>query len=117
MPSDAVRPGRGRFCSASCRQLYNWRADEGAHVKGIVASLKTSGLWAGRAQQKHLGRWGGKAGAKAGREKGGRPSKATPAQQQEMLRFDGEGKSSREIAEEVFGDRRFYKRVQRFLAR
>lgn len=106
MPSDAVRPGRGRFCSASCRQLYNWRADEGAHVKGIVASLKTSGLWAGRAQQKHLGRWGGKAGAKA-----------TPAQQQEMLRFDGEGKSSREIAEEVFGDRRFYKRVQRFLAR
>jgi hypothetical protein len=56
-------------------------------------------------------------GIEAGRAKGGRRPKARPEQQQEMLRLDREGYSSREIADQVFGDRRFYKRVQRFLAR
>jgi hypothetical protein len=99
---------------AAERMRHSWETGEGAAPAAVGSRLK-----APRARQVWLGRWNGvkgaAAGVEAGRAKGGRPPKATPEQKQEMLRLSNEGLSSRAIAEQVFGDRRFFMRVQRFL--
>ena len=118
----------GEFCTRECWNLWRWEhgkitsqiGDDGEYHGVISLSPRRR---TGKARQKWLGRWNGSKGAaggiEAGRAKGGRPPKMTPEQQVEILRLDGgiHEKSTREIAEIVFGDRRYYKRVQRFLAR
>jgi hypothetical protein len=54
MPSEAVRPGRGRFCSHRCRQLHLWRTGQ---VTSFVESLKKRGLWRSQAQKTWIPRW------------------------------------------------------------
>lgn len=100
--------GQGECCSDSCAARERWRTGK---VSTNVISLARSP----RARQRWLGRWAGKEGATGGRE-GGRPAIATVEQSSEIFRLAREQKlSSRRIAAEVFGDARFYKRVQRIL--
>jgi hypothetical protein len=64
------------------------------------------------------GRWNahkGKVGGIEGGREGGRPPVATKEQAAECWRRHREGQSSRKIAEAVFGDSRYYKRVQRIV--
>jgi hypothetical protein len=95
------------FCSHECWNRYRWK--HGIGISDDVVSLAT-----GRARQRWKGRWNGCLGGLDGRE-GGRPPKATPAQAAEVWRLHGEGRSTREIAAEVFGDARFKDRVARIV--
>jgi hypothetical protein len=101
-------------------ELARFNAEEWPRIVQHVGSRRLP-HWTPRSGQRWAGRANGSKGAvagiEAGRAKGGRPPKATPEEQQEMLSFDREGLSSRQIAAAVFGDARLYKRVQRFLNR
>jgi hypothetical protein len=114
-----LRNEHGEFCSRECWNAYRWVHGIALDADRLV-SLNPH-IVTGRSRQRWLGRWNGKygafAGKEAGRAKGGRPPKATPQQQQAMFALNSQGKSSRAIAAEVFGDRRYHKRVQRFLNR
>jgi len=84
-----------------------------------------------RARQEILGARGGILGAadgiEAGREKGGRPRKwsassdkavqasETGQLQAQIIALADAGLSNRKISAQVFGDTRFYKRVERLL--
>lgn len=109
----------GEFCSRECWNAYRW-ANGIALDPDRLVSLSPH-VVTGRSRQRWLGRWNGKKGAaagiEAGRAKGGRRPTMTPDQQVQIHRLANEGRSTREIAGIVFGDRRYYKRVQRFLAR
>jgi hypothetical protein len=106
------------FCDKSCAASYRWE-------KGIGLQQVAGGL-PPRARQTVFGRWHGHEGADAGirgapagieasKTKPGRPRLTTPSQQQEILRLDKEGLSSREIAVQVFGNARYKDRVLRHL--
>jgi hypothetical protein len=107
------RPQYKVFCSQSCVARYRWM--NGIGLDAVARSLPP------RARQRWLGRWGGKQGAaagiEAGRAKGGRPPKATPEQQQAMLRLLERGASYRTVARIVFGHARFKNRVAAFANR
>lgn len=109
----------GEFCSRECWNAYRW-ANGIALDPDRLVSLSPH-VVTGRSRQRWLGRWNGKKGAaagiEAGRAKGGRRPTMTPDQQVQIHRLANEGRSTREIAGMVFEDRRYYKRVQRFLAR
>ena len=107
----------GGYCSRECASKGLWVKNEGAGARGLVGSLENRGLWSLTATRRWSGRWGGHRGKFAGIEKGGRPSLATPEEQQAMFARSAEGLSSRAISAAVFGDERYYKRVQRFLNR
>lgn len=86
----------------------------------LLFSLDQPGI-PGRARQVHLGRKNGYKGAAAGiesgRAKGGRKTTLTPEQQQKIIELDKEQRSTREIAEQVLGDRSKHLRVWRHLNR
>jgi hypothetical protein len=107
--SQIVRNEHGVFCSSECWGKYRW-------LHGIAISPALVSLRSGRARQKHLGRWSGHKGAAGGIEggrEGGRKPTATPGQAADCWRLRAEGRSSRQIAAEVFGDARYKDRVQR----
>jgi hypothetical protein len=97
------------FCSLECSNAYRWK--HGIGISDDVVSLAS-----GPARQRWKGRWNGRHGGLDGRE-GGRPPKATSAQAAKVWRLHGEGRSTREIAAEVFGDARFKDRVARIVRR
>lgn len=101
------------FCSHECWGKYRWK-HRGETISDNLVSLRS-----GRARQQWRGRQAGHRGAAGGIEggrEGGRPPKATKAQAAECWRLREEGRSSREIAQAVFGDARLYKRVLRLFA-
>ena len=111
---DCQIDGDRNFCSREHWGEYRWE-------HGLAISDDVVGLVSGRARQKWKGRWNGHLGAaagiEAGRAKGGRPPKMTPEQQQEIMRLDAAGTTTRAIAAAVFGDERYKDRVARFLRR
>jgi hypothetical protein len=70
MPSEAVRPNHGRFCSYRCRGLESWRT---GNVAGFVQSLTERGLFKLRAQRRWGGRWGGHKAPGPGARPRGKP--------------------------------------------
>jgi transposase len=112
--SQIVRNEHGVFCSRECWGEYRW-------THGIAISPKVVSLARGGARQKWHGRWSGHKGAAGGIEgreggrEGGRPPKATKEQAAECWRLHAEGRSTRQIAAEVFGDARYSERVRRIV--
>jgi hypothetical protein len=106
-----------KCCSAEHAIRLAWK--EGgpiARARVEKASTRTKqvrkGSWAGK-----LGAEFGVKGAEAGRTKGGRNTKLTPIQQQEILRLSNLGLSSRQVAKLVLDDEGLKDRVLRFLQR
>jgi hypothetical protein len=122
--NESIADGLGRYYASDRsldqrrnraeRMSRSWK-DGGGAAQATVARATP------RTRQVHLGRWGGakgrEAGIEAGRANVGRPAKITPEQALQILELSKEGLSSRPIAERVFGDSRYYKRVLRFLNR
>jgi hypothetical protein len=107
-----LKPSGLHFCDHSCWGKYRWKT--GTAISGDVVSLAR-----GRSRQVWHGRWNahkGKAGGIEGGREGGRPPVATKDQAAECWRLHREGQSLRRIAEAVFGDSRYFKRVQRIIA-
>lgn len=115
---------RARFCSRSCWTRYRFRKDL---ISKVIHDDFEARLGP-KKRQEWLGRWGGDKGKVDGIEKGGRRRQWGPdgASKEENDRVTGEkqrrifelhrnGRSLREIAEEVFGDQRYKDRVSRFL--
>jgi hypothetical protein len=100
-----------RFCSSTC--WASWRK---------VWAIKTLKLLPGSVRQKlagvrgHEGAEHGIDGFHHGHE-GGAPPKSSGSEQQRMYEMLQTGRSYREIAAEVFGDAKYYKRVERFAHR
>jgi hypothetical protein len=117
--------GDTRFCSRRCWGEYRWKKDGAPSVTNLVDSMLERGLMGSRARSVHLGRRGGPLGAvdgiEAGRAKGGRTRKWATTDveqgslQRRILELDSAGRSTREIAETVFGDRNLHLRVWRLL--
>lgn len=115
-----IKTSERLFCGLPCATKYRWE-------HGIAISDDVVSLISGRSRQKWKGRWNGHKGAaagiEAGRAKGGRPAKWSAdddeqaRMQQEILRLDQDGLTTRQIAEAVFGDARYKDRVARFLIR
>jgi hypothetical protein len=101
-----------RFCSHKCWGKYRFKVGE-HHRDGISKAFIDT--WPGRGRQRWRGRWNGKEGALEGNQ-GGRPPAATKDEAAECWRLHREGLSSRQVSEKVFGDTRYYKRVQRIVA-
>lgn len=104
---------------------YRFEKDGAPTVTNLVDSMLERGLMGSHARSVHLGRRGGPLGAvdgiEAGRAKGGRKRKwATTDEEQgslqrRILELDSAGRSTREIAEAVFGDRNLHLRIWRLL--
>jgi hypothetical protein len=101
-----------RFCSPRCSGLDRWR---------VGADYLESLLVSPRMRQRYLGRWGGIKGASDGiagaarGHEGGRERLATEEQVGRVWNLWGEKKTSRQIADEVFGDPGLKDRVLRIL--
>jgi hypothetical protein len=83
MPSEAVRPGHGRFCSHRCRGLEFWRT--GRVPLSFVRSLEERGLFGPRGRKRWLPQWAGPLG--------GRPRGYTDAQATHALELVSKGMS------------------------
>ena len=112
-PPSATARSPHQFCSDEHQAAYTKKHGLGG-FRAIIDHRA-----GGRARQRWYGRWNAHKGAPGGIEggrEGGRPPKATKEQAAECWRLREDGRSSREIAQAVFGDARLYKRVLRLFA-